>query len=463
MKVAPVFADAVPDAMPVRRGTLVWLLLLLVTPPAIVFVPMWFIGLHDPTPALESTQAPWIVVLALLALPPYVIRPISNVNLFHDEDAFLFTDVRRGIVVWVVYVATIIAPYLLHVNPVLFLLLAVAMTLTSVVNALQSRAYAKAVNPYGDDVVANARKFAKAASAANTAAILILAALVGFVQVPAHETFVQSIVGMALGTLALVLRLLVPWLVCDRLALRSGTRIKPLIAYAIECSSECWVQLAFPHIASLSTFVLIIVVEVASTVASSLWMFQPFQVWVMSALHPARSPHSNWSALRRLQASMSGMVVPADVAESRLEEIGINWMDSARTQMFARVWAQLNGTLAFITIFTLATYSPNSRFFPFHASDQQHYLLLVGFSLLTVLAQVCTMLVMIRVSSVLHSDSAYDQLVDCFQHGTRWLLSSKRNILYTVTLPISICATCLPIFVQQANSLYPYFGSTNGP
>ncbi|XXQ36986.1 Uncharacterized protein PBTT_06986 [Plasmodiophora brassicae] len=441
--------------------TVASLLVLLLIPSTVVFIPMWFIVLHDPTPSLESTQAPWLVIVAILSVPPFLLRPISNMNLFHDEDTFLYTDVRAGIIVWVIYFITAMVPYLLNANPVPFLLLAVAMTLVSIVNTVQSRAYAKAVNPYNDDPVANGRKFAQAASAPNTASILILIALVGFVQVPAHDTFVQSIVGMALGTLALILRLLVPWLVCDRMSVRNGTRIKPLIAYAIECSSECWIQLAFPHIASPSTFVIIIVIEVATTVASSVWMFRPFQVWVMSAVNPATSPHSNWGALRRLTASISGTIVPADVAESRLEDIGINWMDSARTQMFTRVWAQLNGTLAFITIFTLATYSPNSRFFPFHASDQKHYLLLVGFSLLTVLAQVCTLFVMIRMSSVLHSDSAYDQLVDCFRHGTRWLLSSKRNILYTVTFPISTCATCLPIFIQQANSLYPYFGDTS--
>ncbi|XXQ29631.1 Uncharacterized protein PBTT_00082 [Plasmodiophora brassicae] len=433
------------------------LLLLLAAPSVAIFVPVWFIEMQDPAPSMDSSQVPWVVIYICLSLPIFVIRPLSNVNLFHDVDAFLFRDLRRGIACWLFYILVNTVPYFFDRNPVPFLMFSAGPIMASVVNVLQSKAYAKAVNPYNDDPEANGRAFSRASSVVNTSCSITLFFLTAFVQIPRDDTFLQALAGVVLGTVTLAQRLCVPWYVSERMSLRRGRSIKPLIAFAIECASECWLQLAFPHIDSMVTFAMIAIVEALSTVASSLWMLVPFQVWVMSAVHPASSPHSNWSVLQRLRSSLSGMIVPSDVAISRLHSIGDDWMDNARTHLFMRQWAQLNGTLMFITMITLATYSPNSRFFPFRASDAQHYHQLVGFSLLTVLVQMATLNAMAWLSAVLQNDAKYWQMVDCLSHGRRWLLSSKRNMLYTVSLPLVIGATAVGIFTKQAASVYMLF------
>jgi hypothetical protein len=132
-----------------------------------------------------------------------------------------------------------------------------------------------------------------------------------------------------------------------------------------------------------------------------------------------------------------------ELEDQKFEE----WLDLAKTHVFMRCWAQVNGALVFITIYTTAVFGVNLEFFPFQAS-------LNSWGMSVSLAGGCILGNILTLSAIsFNYDLKYSgerEPLNLLGHGYS-ILSKRNQLLFIVSsiLLVGCCAlTLFPVLMR---------------
>ncbi|XXQ35858.1 Uncharacterized protein PBTT_05791 [Plasmodiophora brassicae] len=447
--------------------TILWdglkLFLLIISAPCLIAT--FFAGIHlaPATRSFDSSQWPWVGFFAFLNTSWFVVLPCAISNLLIDKPGCHRHDITVMVLCgFLNLIIPLAIPYALNVYPVFFS----GYISTTVLSLISRRLHFVAMGKSDErdrpceelrlppNKVLRLRSLT---SASLTVYLLIVVlSLVCFVLVSSSAVLLQSIAGFATGSISLAGRLAIPYVLFDRMRLDQNRQlhldpnIRAYYAFHLEVTSEVYFSLAFPMIENLGVFGVVVAVQMASMILSSMWLFPQLANW-MSA-NP--NPQSPWSQIGIVTKLGVRLLRPSQSTSVHSME---KWHDVARLVVFMRWLAKLTATISFTTLYSLAYFTYNGRYMAFQAKDDQQYWRVMAMSLISL---VCENIALIGMS--IFSTFAVDAWRDpnstsFFARGFQLLKTDYKAPFFLFATMFTNMSIAIAMFIQQTNWLYELY------
>ncbi|SPR01488.1 Uncharacterized protein PBTT_09718 [Plasmodiophora brassicae] len=462
-----------------------------VAAPAAIALVFILLPIAPASPSFDTSQIPWIILYALLMTIIFVVYPGSAQDLFFREPGRSKYNPVPGIAAVILHlIFTAFIPWAAGKYPIFFLAYPIAIVVQTVSTRVTlKKAFGFESTPIETSTWPNPKhtiltekqltKLRAALQGSRTLFLMIVTiCLVIFTQIPEDNPLLQSVGGLALGSIGLCVRFAIPWLFFDKMdlgrhpQLHLDRNMREYSSFYLEMASDVYFQLALPKVESAVVFALMLSLNVVSFVVGSLWLFPQFASWMQSQPY-VQVPSSQLGLVRKIgnlgirrlsaAASLSTRVEPAahsDIAVEgeRTAAMG-EWHKEARISLFMRWFAQVNATAAFLTMLSLAQFSYNGRYLAFRPVDDDTYWHSVKLACITCACESGALIVMSIASAFSFDRFDSDDNVSFFYIGYELLKTDRKAWYFTMMTSALVVSISLLMFIQQLNWMYALYAS----
>ncbi|KAF0717091.1 Aste57867_2500 [Aphanomyces stellatus] len=430
--------------------------------PHVIIVALLMIPLSEPSKTWQFDQLPYVITVAL-AVGIVNHYPISVVNIYLPDIAPVQCSLEPLGIANAIVVAGLICgiSYGVEAFPIVFMTYIVwapfwvfhsVVTASRIQPRLLTFGHLSTYFPPSQRLACIA-KLSMMPVFMSTAGISMMIIVVLFVSV--SNTYHPSewiAIGMELGLLLLThfVRASIPWLQTHlfKFPLRSTSKF---IHYQTELLIASFLHLAFPHLDGILKLMVILVTEVAQTVLSMLFLYKPYIDWL---LHP-ESHKSTLLTYFSLTFRVIGFnyiqsPTPDSLNDDAPPPTEWYWLEQAKHEFFLRLWASANSTLIFLSMYTIANYSYNAPFYPFHFGDEA-YLLTTVSSVIISTSQITVALVLVPFTQRQYGTTRPP--LELFESGYKYL-SNPKEMAFLTHCSVSVSIVAFLLFVKQSNCFF---------